>query len=192
MNRVYIVVAALLVILSGCGPHVATTVRIDEKIPAGAQIAVLPFENLSGRENASEKITDYFVLSLQSVNRVSVAEFGQTYEQMRKTRVRSSAFLTNDQIDSLSAGLGAVFLVVGSVIEYNEIDNQYLGKIPQISLNIRVISCQTKKTIWSSAINARGDQGEVVFGLGAVRSKDELAQKIVSQAADHIGALVAK
>lgn len=180
----------LAMFIFGCGPHVATSLNVEETIPRGSRIAVLPFENLSGHENASEKITDYLVLSLQSFGDLSVVEFGQTYEQMRRYRVRSSAFLTDGQIDSLSTGLGAAYLVTGSVLEFTETDNQYLGKIPQVSLNVRVIKCATKKTVWSSAINARGDQGELVFGIGAVRSKDELARQVVTKAAGRIGDLV--
>jgi TolB-like protein len=186
---VFIVCVAMLV---ACGPHMATTLRVEEKIPAGSGIAVLPLENLSGRENAAEKLTDYLVLSLLSQKDLVVTEFGKTYEQMRKHRVRSAAFLTDEQIDSLASGLGIRYLVAGAVLEFNELDNQYLGKIPQLSLNVRVIDCQSKRTIWSSAVNARGDQSEVVFGIGAVRSKDELAQKVAAQTAAQIGGLVGK
>ena len=192
MRHIFVIGLVIALSLAACGPHMATTVRVEERIPAGATIAVLPLENLSGRENASEKITDYLMLSLQSVKDLSVAEFGKTYEQMRKSRVRSAAFLTDAQIDSLATGLGITYLVVGSVLEFSESDNQYLGKIPQLSMNVRVINCATKQTIWSSAINARGDQGEFVFGIGAVRSKDELAQKVVEQTAAKIGNLVRK
>ncbi len=192
MRHIFTIVILAALLMVSCGPHMATTVRVDERIPVGSGIAVLPLENLSGRENAAEKLTDYLVLSLQSARNLKVAEFGQTYEQMRKSRVRSSAFLTSDQIDSLAAGLGIAYLVVGSVLEFNETDNQYLGKIPQLSMNVRVISCASKKTIWSSAINARGDQRELVFGIGAVRSKDELAQKVIDQATSQIFDLVGK
>lgn len=175
-----------------CGPRIATSLHVREVIPRGSRVAVLPFENLSGRENASEKITDYFVLSLQSLGDLSVVEFGQTYEQMRRHRVRSSAFLTADQIDSLSTGLGAAYLITGTVLEFTETDNQYLGRIPDVSLNVRLLKCATKQTIWSGVINARGDQGEVLFGLGVVRSKDKLAQLIVDQAVGKIADLIGK
>jgi TolB-like protein len=186
---------ALLIVIScvvGCGPRVATSLNVDEVIPRGARVAVLPFENLSGRENASAKITDYFVILLQSLGDLAVVEFGQTYEQMRRYRVRSSTFLTADQIDSLSAGLGAAYLVTGSVGEFTETDNQYLGKVPEVSLNVRVLNCTTKQTIWSGVVNARGDQGEILFGLGAVRSKDELARRVVEQAVNKIADLIGK
>ena len=190
----YPVLVSLMVCswMVGCGPHVATSLNVEESLPRGARVAVLPFENLSGRENASEKITEYFVLSLQALGDLSVIEFGQTYEQMRRYRVRSSTFLTAGQIDSLSASLGTSYLVTGSVLEFSETDNQFLGKIPEVSLNVRVLNCTTKQTIWSGVVNARGDQGEVLFGIGAVRSKDELARHVVEQAVNKISDLIGK
>lgn len=190
MKRLALIIICLMAGTMACGPKVSTSLSVGEIIPKGSRIAVLPFENLSGRENASEKITEYFVLALRAVPDLDITEFGQTYEQMRRNRVRSATYITAAQIDSLSAGLGAGYLVTGSVLEFGEIDNQYLGKVPQVSINARLIDCRTRKTVWSGVANARGDEGEIVFGMGAVRSREELARQVIDKAVDKIAALI--
>jgi TolB-like protein len=190
MRRLTLLSLCLLLCGYGCGPRVATSARGEQRISPGSLVAVLPFENLSGRENASEKITEYFILSLRRIEGLKVAEFGQTYELLRRHRVRSATFLTDAQVDSLAAGLGASYIIAGSVLEFTETNNQYLGEIPEVSLNVRMISCASRKTVWSGVVNSRGDQSEVLFGIGAVRSKEELALRAVDETVDKIGELV--
>jgi TolB-like protein len=190
MNRCLWVSIGIFFLLSGCGPRVYVSDQVNATIRSGARIVVMPFENLSGRENASEKITEYFVSSIRRISKLETIELGQTYEQMRRHRIRSSTFLTSDQIDSLAASLKADYITTGTVLEYVETDNQYLGKIPQVSVNLRIISCETGKTVWTGVSNARGDQSELVFGIGAVRSREELARLVIDKAVDEIAGLI--
>jgi TolB-like protein len=179
-------------LLAGCSHQLTSAYRISEPLAKGARVAVLPFENLSGKEGASEKITEYMVLALQRGKNIEVTEFGQVYEQMRRYRIRSATLLTDAQLDSLASGLKIGYVVTGSVLDYHETDNLYLGKIPQVSINVRLIDCTTHQTIWTGVANARGDQSETVFGLGAVRSLEELAHSVVSKASDNISAVFRK
>ncbi len=192
MLRRLALVFILLEVLAGCSPKLTSARLTAQPLPAGAKVAVLPFENLSGKEGASEKITEYFVMALQAKNKIEISEYGQVYEQMRRFRVRSASLLTNLQIDSLSASLGINYLVAGSVLDFSEFDNQYLGKVPQVSINVRLVDCASHKTVWISVVNASGDQSEWIFGIGAVRSLEELAHSVVNQAADKIGSMFQK
>jgi len=186
MLRRLTLVFILLWTVAGCSPGLTTARLTDQQLPAGAKIAVLPFENLSGKEGASEKITEYFVMALQGKKNIEICEFGQVYDQMRRFRVRSATLLTNNQIDSLSAALGISYIMAGSVLDFLETDNQYLGKVPQVSINVRLIDCTSHKTVWIGVANARGDQSEWVFGIGAIRSLEELAHAVVDRAADNM------
>jgi polysaccharide biosynthesis protein PelC len=188
MERSLILMLALTLLVS-CSPGLTTSRRSEQPLPAGSTLAVMPFENLSGRENASEKITEYFNLSLGGHETIKTIEFGQLYEQMRRFRIRSATLLTGDQIDSLSSALGLNYIITGTVLEYVETTNNYLGSVPQVSLNVRLIDCASGKTVWTGVANARGDQSETVFGIGAVRSLDALAHSVVSQAVDQIASL---
>ncbi len=190
MPRLLWAIMAVLFVAPGCGPSFTAGKYSGETIHRGAKVAIMPFENLSARENASEKMTELLALSLRSTNAFEMTELGQTYEQMRKHRVRSSTFLTGDQIDSLAGGLKVDYIITGTVLEYTETDNTYLGKIPQVSMNLRLISCKTRETVWTGASNARGDQSELLFGIRAVRSREELARKVVDKAVAKLVKLV--
>ncbi len=176
----------------GCSSSLSTRKRIKESLPAASRVAVLPFENLSGREKAAEKLTDYFVSTMAGYNRFEAVEFGQLYEHMRRFRIRSSSTLTDEQIDSLASGMGLDYIVTGATLEYEEFDNNFLGRVPQVSFNCKLIDCHSKKTIWVASSNGRGDKGEIAFGIGTVKSADKLARKMVEETVDELAGLFAR
>lgn len=189
MLREFLLVCSALGLLCGCSPGLTTARLTDQPLNRGARIAVLPFENLSGQEGASAKLAEYFTLSLQGQETVDLLQDGQVYEHLRRFRIRSATLMTNAQIDSLSAAMTIGYVVIGTVLEYKETDNPYLGKVPQVSMNVRLIECASHKTIWTGVVNARGDQSEWVFGLGAVRSLEELARSAAHRAATDLSAM---
>ncbi len=195
MRHRYIIpslIGALVLVLVGCASNLATKRRLDTPLPVSSRVALLPFENLSGREKAAEKLTDYFLTSLARHNQFETVEFGQLYDVLRQHRIRSASLLTDEQIDSLAVSLGVDYILVGSPLEYNEYDNNFLGRVPQVSFNCRLIDCSDKKTIWVASSNGRGDKGELIFGIGVVRSADNLARKMVEEAVGDLSQLFAK
>ena len=172
--------AALLPL--GCSSTLTSRKVLEPAKPVHPRIAILPFENLSGKEKAGVKITDYFHSLMTANPRYETIPYGQSFDVLRKLRIRSAALITDDQIDSVAASLSLDYLLTGSVLEYNEYENNYLGRMPQVSFNTRLIECSSRKTIWVGVSNGSGDKGEVVFGLGAIRSADNLARSMVSEA----------
>ena len=186
---IFLALATTTILLAACGPSLVTRQSAAGTLPNGSRVAVLPFDNLSGREKVGVKITDYFQTLLTGNARYAVTEYGNTLDVMRRLRVRSSTMITETQIDSLSLALGINFIVTGTVLEFTEIDNNYLGKVPQVSFNSKVIDCASHKTIWVGVSNGSGDNNELLFGIGAVRSADQLARSMVSDAVGKINAL---
>lgn len=189
MLRKLVFVFGTLGLLCGCSPGLSTARLTDQPLARGARVAVLPFENLSGQEGASAKLGEYFVLSLQSRKTLDILQDGQVYEHLRRFRIRSATLMTNAQIDSLCAAMSVAYVVIGTVLEYKETDNPYLGKVPQVSMNVRLVECAGYKTVWTGVVNARGDQSEWVFGLGAIRSLEELARLAAERAASDLSAM---
>ena len=178
-----------LTLLTGCAANLAAKKRVDGHLAAGARLAVLPFENLSGTDRASEKVTEFFQIALTGRKEFTTIEYGTIYEGLRRFRIRSATLITEEQIDSLAAFLNVDYLVAGSVLEYEEINNVYLGTVPQVSFNSRLISCAEHKTVWVGSSNGRGDKGEVAFGIGTVRSADRLAESMTQKAVSEISDL---
>jgi TolB-like protein len=172
---------ALLLGLAGCAADMAARSKLERKLPAGSRVAVLPFENLSGFDKAAEKVTDLFQTDLLASDRVDAVEYGMLYEGLRRYRIRSATRITGQQIDSLAVHVNADYLLVGSVLEYKERDDRFLGVVPTVSFTCRLISCSTGESVWVATNNGRGNKGEIIFGIGAIRSADKLASEMVTQ-----------
>ena len=177
---------AALALMAGCASNMVARKRGDQPIPAQPRIAVLPFENLSGRENAGDVVTDYFQSGMAADARFITVELGETYDVMRRNRIRSSWLLTAEQISRLEEELRVDYILTGSILEYEEHENNYLGRVPQVSFNSRLIDCSTGKTVWTAVSNGRGDRAEVAFGIGTITSAEALAGKMVSGAIEDI------
>ena len=187
--RVWAVLTLLVLLcigIGGCASHLVSRSSTGLVFPVQPKVAVLPFDNFSGKEQASGKITEYFQTLLTNSGYFKLTEFGDTFESLRRHRIRSSSLINSQQIDTLARELDIDYYLTGSVIEFNEMTNNYLGKIPQVSFNARLIDCRTRKTVWTGVINDSGDRKEVLFGIGAVKSVDELTRQMVQEAVDKI------
>lgn len=181
---VLVTLAALA--LGGCAASMKAKKRFSGRLAPGARVAVLPFDNLSNADGAAQVITDYFYLTLTPIERVNVLENSRVYEGLRKYRVRTARTLTNDQIDSLRLNFDMDYLLVGTVSEYDQVTNQFLGSVPRVSFTCRLIETATKKTVWVGVANGRGDKGELFFGLGAISSIDVLSRAMVENMSDEL------
>ncbi len=188
-TRIIFISLAIVLIATGCGPSIVARRTTAPTVPTHPRLAVLPFDNLSGKEAAGIKITTLFQSLMTGNAKFELVEYGDTYDIMRRFRIRSAGQLTRTQIDSLSQSLKVDYIVTGSVYDYSELDNTYLGKVPQVSFDTRLIECASQKTIWVGVSNGRGDEGEIAFGIGAVRSTDELSRSMVAKAISDISGL---
>lgn len=189
MCRSVLLTVLALFALSGCASHMVARKGASATFKQSARVAVLPFENLSGKEQVAAKVTEYFNTFMADEKNFTLVENGNIYEVMRKHRIRSGSLLTDTQIDSLAASLQIDYLVTGSVLEYEEYDDTYLGKVPQVSFNTRVIDCGSHNTVWAAVSHGSGDKAELLFGIGAVRSADQLAEKMVQNVVETVSGL---
>jgi TolB-like protein len=185
-------VLLLLLMLIGCGSGVQVAVQESTKHTPPVRLAVLFLDNLSGKDKASEKVTEYLLQSFSKMSQLHVAEPGTVYDVLRKNRIRSTTTLTSEQVASLGAELGVSLLVTGSVIDYTERDNQYLGKIPTVAFTIRVIEVATGRTVMTAIATDRGDRKTFLFGIGSVRSCDVLAQRLCDDLARQLAGKITK
>jgi TolB-like protein len=189
MRRSVLLTLLLLFAISGCATHMVSRKGVSASFKPNSRVAVLPFENLSGQEQVAAKVTEYFNTLLADESKFTLVENGNIYEVMRKHRIRSGSLLTSLQIDSLAVSLQIDYLLTGSVLEYEEYDDDYLGKIPQVSFNTRMIDCSSHNTVWAAVSHGSGDKAELLFGIGAVRSADQLAERMVQNVVGTVAGL---
>jgi TolB-like protein len=191
MKRHFILLGLLTAIslATGCTSNMVAKRWSKAHFTAHPRVAVFPFDNLSSQEQVGAKITEYFQAFMVAQTRFELVESGTLYDCLRRHRIRSSSLMTTAQLDTVSAELKIDYYVSGTVLEYREMDNIYLGKLPQVSFNTRLVDCAAKTTVWSGVSNGSGDKGEIVFGLGAIRSSDDLARRMASSAVAKISDL---
>jgi TolB-like protein len=192
MRRNLLLLTVLLLALTGCASHMVARKGKTAELRQSSRVAILPFENLSGKEQVATKVTEYFYVLMADEKKFSLIENGSIFEVMRQHRIRSSSLLTDSQIDSLASALQIDYLVTGAVLEYDEYDDNFLGKIPQVSFNTRVIDCRTHNTVWAAVSHGSGDKAEFLFGIGAVRSAEQLAEKMVQNVVATVTGLFSK
>jgi TolB-like protein len=191
-KRLHLVCLSLLLLLTGCAANLVSHKSSKVTFIPHPRIAVFPFDNMSGQEQVNTKVTEYFQTMLTAQPNFEIVESGTVYATLRRHRIRSASLITDAQLDSVASELKINYFLSGAVLEYREYDNNYLGKVPQVSFNARMIDCSTKLTVWTGVSNGSGDKGEVVFGLGAIRSSDDLARHMVSESVTRIVGLFPK
>lgn len=192
MNRTFLALLSLVVLLGGCASQMVARKGASADLQKGSRVAILPFENLSGKEQVSTKVTEYFYVLMADEKRFALVENGSLLEVMRKHRIRSSSLLTESQIDSLASILDIDYLITGSVLEFDEFEDNFLGKVPRVSFNTKVIDCKSRNTVWAAVSHGSGDKAEFLFGIGAVRSAEQLAEKMVENVVGTVTGLFTK
>ncbi len=194
MKRIALLVSlfAIAALAGSCASNLVSRKWPNASLSGHPKMAIFPFDNLSSQEQVGGKVTEYFQALMIAENRFELVPSGTVYDCLRRHRIRSSSLLTSAQLDTVAAELKIQYYVSGTVLEYREMDNTYLGKLPQVSFNTRLVDCTTKNTVWSGVSNGSGDKSEVVFGLGAVRSADDLARRMAGSAVSAIEGLFQK
>ncbi|MBK7141446.1 MAG: hypothetical protein IPH75_05130 [bacterium] len=192
MRRNLLIGLAFLMLLTGCASHMVARKGKAAELRQSSRVAILPFENLSGKEQVATKLTEYFYVLMADEKKFTLVESGSIFEILRMHRIRSSSLLTDSQIDSLASTLNVDYLITGAVLEFDEYDDNFLGKVPRVSFNTKVIDCQTHSTVWASVSHGSGDNAELLFGIGAIRSAEQLAEKMVMDVTGTISGLFTK
>jgi TolB-like protein len=177
----------IALLAAGCNSHYLTQSAASASFVSHPRIGIVPFDNFAGKDMVAAKITDYFQTMMAGSTRYTVIENGTAYDALRRNRIRSALLLDSAQIELLANELKVDYILTGSVLDYTELDNTYLGKIPQVSFNARLIDCKTRQTVWTGVTNDTGDRKELLFGVGATRSTDELARQMVQRLVEDLG-----
>ncbi len=170
----------------GCNSHYLTQSAHSVNFVSHPRIGIVPFDNFAGKDLVAAKVADYFQTIMAGRAQYTVVENGTVYNALRRNRIRSALLLDSAQIEVLAQELKVDYILTGSVLDYTELDNTYLGKVPQVSFNARLIDCKSKLTVWTGVSNDTGDRKELLFGLGATRSADELARQMVQKLVENL------
>jgi TolB-like protein len=143
-------------------------------------VAVLPFENLGGKSEASSILAGLVATHLAGRSALSVIEPGEIREALLRNRLIQQSGLSLAQTDVLRVQLQADLVVTGQVLEY---EDRGAETNPKVSFSVRVIDAAERRVIWSCLSTHRGDDGPTAFDTGRRRTAPALASAMVQAVA---------
>lgn len=167
------VTLAAALLLAGCGGsgprHSAGGV-----IPADRpRAALLPFENLGGREEQGALFSKVFFAQLVASGALDMVEPGRVDLALDETGIRGTGTLTPAQVKALADTLRVPYVLMGSVLESGQIPAQD-GSVPAVGATLRLVEAGTGRVAWAGVHFREGSDRETVFGWGRELSQERL------------------
>jgi hypothetical protein len=139
------------------------------------RVAIIPFLNLSDRNNAGKIVALHFVKHLIHGDTFSVVEPGLLREQLLKYRIIMEAgpSLANVEIISGKGALAVDLVFSGTVFHYHDAFGA-----PKVNFSVKVIEAASRKTIWSSRSHNTGGDSVYFFDVGRIHTAHHLASEM--------------
>jgi TolB-like protein len=169
--------------LSLCAPPASAAARKSAggTIPKDhPRVAIMPFENLSGREDQSEMFTKIFFAQLVATGAVEVVDPVQVDAAMDSLRIRATGSMTIGQLRAVADTLHSPYLMLGSVLESDTVKDPD-GDIPSVGASLRLVEAATGRVAWAGVHFLAGGDRESVFGWGRVRSPEMLVMRLAQE-----------
>jgi TolB-like protein len=143
------------------------------------RVAVMPFQNKSGRQDAGMVVTYMFLCDLLKQKGFEPVDFGDIRRLVVDLRVRSRGELDYKNIKSFSEGLDVDGIVVGTVEQYS--DGLDTSSPPAVAISARLINARKDRILWSDSVQVKGDQDIIVLDWGRIRAVDSVAYEAVKK-----------
>jgi TolB-like protein len=133
--------------------------------------ALVPFENLAGREEQGALFSKVFFAQLFASGALEMAEPGQVDEALDSLGIRSGGSLTPAQIRTLGEALHAPY--VRSVLESGRLRSGEVD-VPAVGGTLRLVEAASNRVLWAGVHFRSGEDHETLFGWGRVMSAERL------------------
>lgn len=173
-------IAICIFILLGCGKTTRVYLRTDTRISRLEQVAIMPFDNISGEADAGEKVRNVFLTGLYNLGVLGVVESGEVERFLLEERLRSTAQLNTEIIQKMGKKLKVDGIILGAVQEYKytKIGND---DVPVVSISIRIVDTGTGSIIMAVTHSRAGNDREKVFGLGRIRTLSQMTDIVIDE-----------
>jgi TolB-like protein len=143
--------------------------------------ALLPFENLAGREAEGTMFTKIFFAQLTATNAFEMVEPTRVEMAMDSVGVRSVGGITPAELQLLGNTLQAPYVLIGSVLESGKLQSGYGGQVPAVGATLRLVDARSGKVLWAGVHFRDGGDHETVFGWGRELSSERLALQLATE-----------
>ena len=173
--------AALLlaVLLTGGAPEVR--ISAGGAIPPGRpRAALMPFENLSGREEQGQLFTRIYFAQLVASGALEMVEPSEIEAAMDSVGIRATGAMTIGEVRAMAERLHAPYLLLGSVLESGSVQGAN-GPVPSAGATLRMVRAGDGRVMWAGVHFRSGEDRESVFGWGRVRTLERLVLELASE-----------
>ena len=190
----FLVILLLATVAVGCGgPQVY--MHPNPGFERIKRMAVLPLDNFTKDDKASDKVSANFVVALlrnasfnvmdigETDRLLQIAELSYTTSQIPTPGIGAMEMLDQETAsEPLSKKIGEALKVeaifVGSVEAYST-ERVSDRIIPEVSISARLIDAETGIIIWASTHSRRGGAGFPILGWGKITSLSVLSQQVI-------------
>ncbi len=137
------------------------------------RVALVPFENLAGREEQSAIFTKIFFAQLVASGALEMVDPVQVESAMDSLGIRSATAMTPLGLRTLADTLHARYVLLGSVLESGAIQGAG-GPVPAVGAALRLVEPASGRVAWAAAHFRSGEDRETVFGWGREMSTEKL------------------
>ena len=173
--------ALLLLALLATSGAPAVRKSVGGTIPGDhPRAALMPFENLSGREEQAQTFTKVFFAQLVASDAFEMVDPTRVEQAMDSLGIRASASMSPAQVKTMADTLHAPYLLFGSVLESATFQNENQS-VPSVGATLRLVDAATGSVRWAGVHFRAGDDRETLFGWGRVRSVERLVSELASE-----------
>jgi len=170
------ILALLALLVTGGTPAVRRSV--GGTVPRGVpRAALMPFENLAGREEESQTFTKIFFAELVASGSLEMVDPTSVDAAMESLGVRGSGSMTLGEVRAMADTLHAPYLLLGSVLESATIQTPE-GPEPSVGAALRLVEAASGRVMWAGVHFRSGQDNESVFGWGRVNSPERLISEL--------------
>ena len=181
----FLVILIMTSFLISCGGY---RMYVNDEADFGfyQRIGILPFSNLSGDRNATEKVTSAFLTEMLIGGKVEIATMGDMLKSYRNVikdeRSNVPEQLTAEEAFALGKEANVQGLLVGVVRDYSQIRSGQ-ADFPLVSIAVRFIDCQSGKVAWTYEITRKGGPKFPIFSFGETHTLGDMTAKVCRQVA---------
>ncbi|MFQ5899967.1 MAG: hypothetical protein ACE5IH_00220 [Thermodesulfobacteriota bacterium] len=161
-----------------------STSSMQKKVPEEVKrIAILPFDNTSGRRDAGKIVANIFNSEFIKNQTFEVVEPGNINKFLIEEGVINIGEIDIQRLRLLGKRFGIDAVIVGTVEEFYD---GIKGTVPVVSITARMVRTDDGIILWPAYKKKRGDDSMVPFDFGKIRSVTSLTQSIVKDMLEEI------
>jgi len=145
------IICSVLLLLTGCAASSSPPDYTNQQMDFSAvrTVAVLPFQNLTGDDQASERVRDAFMGMLLATEVIYVLPPGEVARGINRANIRVPDIPSSEDITKLKGLLEVDAVITGVLREYGSVRSGS-AEANLVSLSLQMIETQTGTVVWSA------------------------------------------